>query len=111
LDLLDALERLEAHRSSLATALVLRDLCQLDYNEIAEQRAQPRVSATISPVTAVRAVASASRNPCMALRLRIAAGETARGRSLSGPGRLVTVMTVTFLGSSGSGGVPETASA
>jgi RNA polymerase sigma-70 factor (ECF subfamily) len=41
LDLLDALERLEAHRSSLATALVLRDLCQLDYDEIAEQLAIP----------------------------------------------------------------------
>ena len=41
LDLLDALERLEAHRSSLATALVLRDLCQLDYDEIAKQLAIP----------------------------------------------------------------------
>ncbi|MFC3505300.1 sigma factor-like helix-turn-helix DNA-binding protein [Micromonospora krabiensis] len=28
---------LEAHRPELATALVLRDLCQLDYQEIAEQ--------------------------------------------------------------------------
>jgi RNA polymerase sigma-70 factor (ECF subfamily) len=41
LDLLDALERLEAHRSHLATVLVLRDLCQLDYDEIAEQLAIP----------------------------------------------------------------------
>jgi RNA polymerase sigma-70 factor (ECF subfamily) len=37
LDLLDALERLEAHRPNLAAALVLRDLCQLDYDEVAEQ--------------------------------------------------------------------------
>jgi RNA polymerase sigma-70 factor (ECF subfamily) len=41
LDLLDALERLEAHRANLAIALVLRDLCQLDYDEIAEQLAIP----------------------------------------------------------------------
>ncbi|MEQ4305900.1 RNA polymerase sigma factor [Plantactinospora sp. B6F1] len=37
LDLLDALERLEAHRPELVTPLVLRDLCQLDYHDIAEQ--------------------------------------------------------------------------
>ena len=41
LDLLDALERLEAHRPHLVAALVLRDLCQLDYHEIAEQLAIP----------------------------------------------------------------------
>ncbi|MEU5787610.1 RNA polymerase sigma factor [Micromonospora purpureochromogenes] len=41
LDLLDALERLEAHRPNLVAALVLRDLCQLDYDEIAEQLAIP----------------------------------------------------------------------
>jgi RNA polymerase sigma factor (sigma-70 family) len=37
LDLLDALERLEAHRPELVAPLVLRDLCQLDYHDIAEQ--------------------------------------------------------------------------
>jgi RNA polymerase sigma-70 factor (ECF subfamily) len=36
LDLLDALERLESHRSDLVAPLVLRDLCQLEYGEIAE---------------------------------------------------------------------------
>ncbi|MEU7611767.1 RNA polymerase sigma factor [Micromonospora sp. NPDC049204] len=41
LDLLDALDRLEAHRPELVTALVLRDLCQLDYQEIAEQLGIP----------------------------------------------------------------------
>ena len=41
LDLLDALERLEAHRPELATVFVLRDLCQLDYDEIAGQLAIP----------------------------------------------------------------------
>lgn len=41
LDLLDALERLEAHRPELVAPLVLRDLCQLDYTEIAEQLAIP----------------------------------------------------------------------
>nr|WP_280836233.1 RNA polymerase sigma factor [Micromonospora sp. A200] len=41
LDLLDALERLEAQRPNLVAALVLRDLCQLDYDEIAEQLAIP----------------------------------------------------------------------
>ncbi|MEV4620125.1 RNA polymerase sigma factor [Asanoa sp. NPDC049573] len=35
LDLLDALERLEAHRPELVAPLVLRDLCQLSYEEIA----------------------------------------------------------------------------
>jgi RNA polymerase sigma factor (sigma-70 family) len=37
LDLMDALEQLEAHRPDLVGPLVLRDLCQLDYGEIAEQ--------------------------------------------------------------------------
>jgi RNA polymerase sigma factor (sigma-70 family) len=37
LDLLDALERLEARRPELVAPVVLRDLCQLDYSEIAEQ--------------------------------------------------------------------------
>ncbi len=37
LDLLDALERLEAHRPELAAPFILRDLCQLDYQEISEQ--------------------------------------------------------------------------
>ncbi|MFF0151685.1 RNA polymerase sigma factor [Micromonospora sp. NPDC005203] len=41
LDLLDALDRLEAHRPELVTALVLRDLCQMDYQEIAEQLGIP----------------------------------------------------------------------
>jgi RNA polymerase sigma factor (sigma-70 family) len=41
LDLLDALDRLEAHRPELATALVLRDLCQLDYQEMAGQLGIP----------------------------------------------------------------------
>jgi RNA polymerase sigma factor (sigma-70 family) len=41
LDLLDALERLEAHRPELVTPLVLRDICQLDYDEIAEQVGVP----------------------------------------------------------------------
>jgi RNA polymerase sigma factor (sigma-70 family) len=35
LDLLDALEQLEAHRAELVVPLVLRDLCQLSYEEIA----------------------------------------------------------------------------
>jgi RNA polymerase sigma factor (sigma-70 family) len=35
LDFLDALERLEARRPDLVAALVLRDVCQLDYAEIA----------------------------------------------------------------------------
>lgn len=35
LDLLDALERLESHRSELVAPMVLRDICQLDYPEIA----------------------------------------------------------------------------
>ncbi|WP_433609032.1 RNA polymerase sigma factor [Dactylosporangium sp. CA-139114] len=35
LDLLDALEQLEAHRPELVAPLVLRDLCQLSYEEIA----------------------------------------------------------------------------
>ncbi len=41
LDLLEALERLEAHRPELVTPLVLRDVGQLDYAEIAEQLALP----------------------------------------------------------------------
>jgi len=41
LDLLDALERLEAHRPDLVAALVLRDVGQLDYAEIADQLAVP----------------------------------------------------------------------
>ncbi|MEU7946542.1 RNA polymerase sigma factor [Micromonospora taraxaci] len=41
LDLLDALDRLEAHRPELVTALVLRDMCQLDYQEIAGQLGIP----------------------------------------------------------------------
>ncbi|WP_432834867.1 RNA polymerase sigma factor [Dactylosporangium sp. CA-092794] len=41
LDLLDALERLEAHRPELVAPLVLRDLCQLTYDEIAEHLAVP----------------------------------------------------------------------
>ena len=36
LDLLDALERLGADRPELVTPLVLRDVCQLDYAEIAD---------------------------------------------------------------------------
>jgi RNA polymerase sigma factor (sigma-70 family) len=35
LDLLDALESLEAHRTELVAPMVLRDICQLDYREIA----------------------------------------------------------------------------
>jgi RNA polymerase sigma factor (sigma-70 family) len=41
LDLLDALERLEAHRPELVTPMVLRDICQLDYDEIALQVGVP----------------------------------------------------------------------
>ena len=41
LDLLDALERLEAHRPELVAPLVLRDLCQLTYDEIADHLAIP----------------------------------------------------------------------
>ncbi|MEV0719432.1 RNA polymerase sigma factor [Asanoa sp. NPDC050611] len=41
LDLLDALERLEAHRPELVAPLVLRDLSQLSYEEIAEHLAIP----------------------------------------------------------------------
>ncbi len=37
LDLLDALERLDAERPELVAPLVLRDLCQLGYDEIAAQ--------------------------------------------------------------------------
>ena len=41
LDLLDALERLEAERPELVAPLVLRDLCQLDYGEVASQLGIP----------------------------------------------------------------------
>ncbi|MEU8329976.1 RNA polymerase sigma factor [Micromonospora sp. NPDC048839] len=41
LDLLDALERLEAHRPELVAPLVMRDLCQLTYEEIADHLAIP----------------------------------------------------------------------
>jgi RNA polymerase sigma factor (sigma-70 family) len=41
LDLLDALERLEAHRPELVAPLVLRDVCQLTYDEIADHLAIP----------------------------------------------------------------------
>ena len=41
LDLLDALDRLETHRPQLVAPLVLRDLCQLSYEEIAEHLGVP----------------------------------------------------------------------
>ncbi|GII65168.1 hypothetical protein Skr01_52530 [Sphaerisporangium krabiense] len=41
LDLLDAMEALEADKPDLAQALVLRDICQLDYNQVAEQLGIP----------------------------------------------------------------------
>ncbi|MCA2213378.1 RNA polymerase sigma factor [Jidongwangia harbinensis] len=41
LDLLDALERLEAHRAEWVAPMVLRDICQLDYREIAEHLGIP----------------------------------------------------------------------
>ncbi|MEV1017561.1 RNA polymerase sigma factor [Micromonospora sp. NPDC049801] len=41
LDLLDALERLEAHRPELVAPLVLRDLCQLTYDQIADHLSIP----------------------------------------------------------------------
>jgi DNA-directed RNA polymerase specialized sigma24 family protein len=41
LDLLDALERLEAYRPELVTPMVLRDICQLDYDDIATQLGVP----------------------------------------------------------------------
>lgn len=41
LDLLDALEQLESRRPELVAPLVLRDLCQLTYEEIAEHLAVP----------------------------------------------------------------------
>jgi RNA polymerase sigma-70 factor (ECF subfamily) len=41
LDLLDALEQLEAHRPELVPPMVLRDICQLDYEEIAIQVGVP----------------------------------------------------------------------
>lgn len=37
IDLLEALDRLEHDRPNLVAPLVLRDLCQMDYNEIAEE--------------------------------------------------------------------------
>lgn len=41
LDLLEALDRLEAHRPDLVPALVMRDVGQLDYAEIADRLAVP----------------------------------------------------------------------
>ena len=41
LDLLDALERLEATRAELVAPMVLRDICQLDYKEIAQHLGIP----------------------------------------------------------------------
>lgn len=41
LDLLDALERLEAYRPELVAPIVLRDICQLDYDDIATQLGVP----------------------------------------------------------------------
>jgi RNA polymerase sigma factor (sigma-70 family) len=41
LDLLDALEVLESERAELVAPLVLRDICQLDYREIAEHLGVP----------------------------------------------------------------------
>src|SRR5690606_35552088 len=41
LDLLDAMEALEAEKPELAQALVLRDICELDYAEVAEQLGIP----------------------------------------------------------------------
>ncbi|HEV7706960.1 MAG TPA: RNA polymerase sigma factor [Asanoa sp.] len=41
LDLLDAIERLEAHRPELVAPLVLRDVCQLTYEEISDHLAIP----------------------------------------------------------------------
>lgn len=41
LDLLEALDRLEQHRAELVAPLVLRDVCQLDYREIAGQLGIP----------------------------------------------------------------------
>jgi RNA polymerase sigma factor, sigma-70 family len=41
LDLLDAMEALEAEKPELAQALVLRDICQLDYAEVADQLGIP----------------------------------------------------------------------
>ncbi|WP_248960786.1 RNA polymerase sigma factor [Sphaerisporangium perillae] len=41
LDLLDAMESLEADKPDLAQALVLRDICELDYNEVADQLGIP----------------------------------------------------------------------
>ena len=41
LDLLDALERLERRRPELVPPLVLRDICQLDYREIAAHLSIP----------------------------------------------------------------------
>ncbi|GIF09527.1 RNA polymerase sigma factor [Actinoplanes siamensis] len=41
LDLLDALERLESRRAELVAPMVLRDICQLEYREIAEHLGIP----------------------------------------------------------------------
>ncbi|GIF00810.1 RNA polymerase sigma factor [Paractinoplanes rishiriensis] len=45
LDFLDALDRLEAHRPDLVAPLVLRDVCQLDYREIATHLGIPEGTA------------------------------------------------------------------
>lgn len=42
LDFLEALEQLSAERPELVTPLVLRDVCQLDYEEIAEHLGIPQ---------------------------------------------------------------------
>ncbi|MEV6350629.1 RNA polymerase sigma factor [Actinoplanes sp. NPDC051851] len=44
LDLLDALERLETRRADLVPPLVLRDICQLDYREIAHHLSIPETT-------------------------------------------------------------------
>ncbi|GID97820.1 RNA polymerase sigma factor [Amorphoplanes digitatis] len=41
LDLLDALERIEARKPELVAPMVLRDICQLEYREIAVQLSIP----------------------------------------------------------------------
>ena len=41
LDLLDALERLEADRPELVTPIVMRDVCELSYDDIAAQLGLP----------------------------------------------------------------------
>lgn len=46
LDFLDALDRLEAHCPDLVAPLVLRDVCQLGYREIAVQLGIPKGTVT-----------------------------------------------------------------